>query len=325
MLKKLRRNVKIVKGGYYHGDDYIHYKDGNLAGPPSSSNKSVSKKSFFESENYKKARNKQKKIRQYRERNSSTMKKTDIMVLPKICGICDNVYDKYEYEKCPYCYDTCPKCGKSYKRKTYDSCPHCSQTQSNAKHYAPQFQKVAENVFVKCPKCGRQYNKNIYSKCPTCNKNNYKSKSTNKKRYSDARTNNKWMTCPKCNNRYLKSKHGSCPVCKKSRVKKSKVNESTLSKPKVNTSNANKPKPIKPTNTVYMSNIIKCSGCGELYNKFKHGSCPNCGASNSYGGKSTISEDKVNSNNDSNWIHIVLAIIIAIIIMGIIIMQYFIF
>ena len=249
------------------------------------------------------------------------------MILPEICNTCDNVYDKYENKKCPYCYRTCSKCGKTYNKNLHQTCPHCNdfrvksdkpkatdEISYKTKKPVSQSPRVIENVFVKCPKCGRQYNEKIYSKCPTCSRNKHKPTYASKPKSSYKPT---YTRCPKCKIFYNKSMHNSCPQCNKSNIEKSNVNKSKIDGPKINNSKVNKPKPIKPTNTVYMSNRIKCSKCGELYNKFKYESCPNCGEINPYIGKSKlIREYKVNSNNDSNWGYIVLAIIIATIIIG---------
>lgn len=160
----------MARGGYYHGDDYIPYNDGNLAHSSKSTTNSPSyKKSFFESESYKKTRKKQKKLRQIRERNPSSLR--DIL-MPEICDTCDKVYDKFKYKKCPYCNNL--KVKSDFKPKYREEIIH------KTKKSVPQYQKVVKNVFVKCPKCGRQYNETIYSKCPKCyskvNKKSYASR-----------------------------------------------------------------------------------------------------------------------------------------------------
>lgn len=71
----------------------------------------------------------------------------------------------------------------------------------------------------------------------------------------------KWVTCPNCNHA-VNAAAINCPYCTH------KLRDSVKS----SSNKANK----------YSSNKIQCSKCGNLYNKFKYKSCPNCGEVNPY-------------------------------------------
>ena len=83
----------MARNGYFHGDEYIEYKKGNLAGVyGSSSNRNSKRKSVYNSGNYNKSNN---YTYQDYERNHPDR---------LVCRVCGSVYNKYKYTRCPHCY-----------------------------------------------------------------------------------------------------------------------------------------------------------------------------------------------------------------------------
>ena len=161
----------MARGGYYHGDEYIEYKDGNLAGVyGSSSNRNAKRRSVYNSGNYNKSNN---YTYQDYERNHPDR---------LVCRVCGSVYNKYKYTRCPHCYPESSKGNRQYNIKSNDSslttCPTCGR-----KIIAGSLCPLCH---ITCQKCGKRYNKHSNSNCPYCKASKPKPKpKISKSKYSN--------------------------------------------------------------------------------------------------------------------------------------------
>lgn len=270
----------MARKGYYHGDEFIEYKRGNLAGQYGTSSKNrYAEKTVYNSGTYYKSWNNHKSSHKTENSNPdfSTSKKGKNSFLTS-----DNQYSKrLESNKCIFC-------GKEYNRNIYMLCPYC---------------------YIECSRCGRKYNTKLHSSCPDCGSSNgsYISNNSTKRHeksaYNDSKikfNNYNLIKCPKCHKLYTNI-HSSCPYCQKSKsIKSSKQHniKSTLHSH------------VEGTNNTFN----KCPICGKLYNNYET-ECPYCKKSKNIIPKDDNANQNLKSNSNALIIGICLSVILIFVVL----------
>ena len=184
----------MARKGYYHGDEFIEYKRGNLAGQYGPSSKKYAKKTVYNSGTYNRSKKSHPPDDNISKKDKNSFLTSDNQYSKRLesnkCVFCGKKYNRNIYMLCPYCYVKCSRCGRKYNTKLNSACPNCgSSIKSNISNNSAKKNeksiydhnskiKFDNSNWIKCPNCNRQYNTNRFNACPHCEESKYPKKPT---------------------------------------------------------------------------------------------------------------------------------------------------